>query len=277
MNLLVEGVFDIFHEDHQNYIKKCVTLFKEQKGTYPTCLQVNVMSNVWAHNKGVYRPFFDELTRQLEVESFMKIFEKNIPVLKTEISNKAAFEYDNGEALLTKYPKYEIALCTDNLSRVIPKDFHFFEVSPVNIIHTSNIEDRLLQLKNSSSNKIRKVAAVVVENGKIVGEGFNIEGDETCMKCSLFARGEIDRARASKCNHPHAEVAAVEACRGITENSALIVTTAPCTDCADYIIMKKIPQVIYLEDYVRVGSNENDKAGIEKMIDVGMLVRKSGI
>ena len=41
--------------------------------------------------------------------------------------------------------------------------------------------------------------------------------------------------------------------------------------------MKKIPQVIYLEDYVRVGSNENDKAGIEKMIDVGMLVRKSGI
>lgn len=277
MNLLVEGVFDIFHEDHQNYIKKCVALFKEQKGMYPACLKVNVMSNIWAHNKGTYRPFFDELIRKSQVDSFIKVFQENIPLLETEISDKAAFEYDDGEELSKKYPQYEIALCTDNLSRVMTKNFRFLEVSPVNIIHTSNIEERLLQLKNNSTNKIRKVAAVVVENGKIISEGFNVEGDETCLKCSLFARGEIDRARASKCNHPHAEAAALEACKGITEKSALIVTTAPCIDCAEYIIEKKIPHVIYLEDYVRVGSNENDRAGIEKMINSGIVVRRAGL
>jgi deoxycytidylate deaminase len=277
MNLLVEGVFDIFHEDHQKFIKKCVTFFKERKGVYPACLKVNVMSNQWAHRKGINRPFFDESTRKSEVDSFIKIFQEHIPVLKTGICDKAAFEYTDKEDLMSRYPQYEIALCSDNLPKVQTKDFPFLEVPPVNIIHTSNIEERLLQLQSNSTNKIRKVAAVVVQNGKIIAEGFNVEGDSTCPKCSLFACGKIDMARASKCNHPHAEVAALEACESNIKNSALIVTTAPCNECAVYIIKNKVPLVVYLEDYIRVGSNENDTTGIQSMRNSGISIRKAGV
>jgi deoxycytidylate deaminase len=130
---------------------------------------------------------------------------------------------------------------------------------------------------NSSSNLIRKVSAVVIQNGSIIGEGINTRGDDTCPKCSLFDQGKIDHARQTSCNHPHAEFLAIDSSIGNLHDAAIIITTAPCTECANYIHEKKIPLVVYLEDCIRVGNGKNDTSGIQMLENLGVCVRKAGI
>lgn len=151
-NLLIEGCFDIFHDDHRKYIKKCIDAFKKDKGVYPTCLRVDIMSNIWTSKKGIYRPFLDEKTRESQVYDFIKSFQNKIPMILTGISSKASFEYSNFNEVKKIYPEYKIALCADNKEKIKAESFNFLEVSPLNTFHTSDIEKRLLSLKNISDN-----------------------------------------------------------------------------------------------------------------------------
>lgn len=75
------------------------------------------------------------------------------------------------------------------------------------------------------------VGAVVVHNGKIIGEGYN--------------RREIDNMATA-----HAEILAIEqACRNLNswrlENCTLYVTLEPCAMCTGAIINSRIKMVVY--------------------------------
>lgn len=220
--------------------------------------------------------FFDELTRKNLVENFAKQFFTIISEIEVQISERATFESQEISEIEEKYAGYRIALCVDNKQRLKIAHANFLEVPPVNNLHTSDVEKRLLQLRDASTNKIRKVGAVLIRNGCIVGEGFNIDGGEACPKCSFFTRGESQKVRQTLCNHPHAEVSAIDGYKDPSfEDTVLIVTTAPCLECCQYIISKKIPLVIYLEEYRRLG--EIDRSGPVLLNKAGVLVRKAGI
>ena len=98
------------------------------------------------------------------------------------------------------------------------------------------------------------VGAVIVHNGKIIGEGYH-----------------------RRCGGPHAEVNAIRSVRdeSLLKESTIYVSLEPCSHygktppCADLIIEKQIPQVVVgcMDPFARVNGQ-----GIRKLRDAGIEV-----
>lgn len=92
----------------------------------------------------------------------------------------------------------------------------------------------------------KKVGALIVNDNKIIANGFNGSPSNTFPNICEDASGK------TYWHTLHAETNAIASIASSTQNSAhstLYVTCAPCRDCAKLIYQSKITRVVYLDDY----------------------------
>lgn len=98
------------------------------------------------------------------------------------------------------------------------------------------------------------VGAVVVKDGKIIGEGINSRKNNS----SVIGHAEIN--------------AIEEACKNISDwrlnECEMYVTLKPCMMCTGAIVESRISKVYYLCDRTNVLFNSNDYINIMKIEDV---------
>ena len=97
------------------------------------------------------------------------------------------------------------------------------------------------------------VGAIIVKNGKIIGEGFN-------------TRNKFKSVIG------HAEINAIEmACKYVgdwrLDDCIMYVTLFPCMMCAGAIVESRIKKVYYLSDRTNVCNNYSETISIEKIED----------
>ena len=114
---------------------------------------------------------------------------------------------------------------------------------------------RIVELaKNAYENGDIPVGAIIVKNGKVIGEGLNTRN-------------------STKSVIGHAEIAAIEmACQNIgdwrLDNCDLYITLKPCMMCTGAVVEARIRKVYYLCDRTNVRFNSSKYISSEK-IDAG--------
>lgn len=116
------------------------------------------------------------------------------------------------------------------------------------------IVDRILELsKQAYNNEEIPVAAIVVKNGKIIGEGINNRN----KNASVIG---------------HAEIMAIEnACKNIgdwrLDDCDLYVSLLPCMMCTGAILESRIKKIYYLCDRTNVCFNSKNYINAVKIIN----------
>ena len=113
----------------------------------------------------------------------------------------------------------------------------------------------------------KKVAAIIVKDGRILSTGLNgtVPGAENC--CEYFKDSDVyskkfykEHGEWSENNAIHAEQGAISfaAKNGVsTQNCDIYLTLSPCLSCSKLLITAGIKRVFYLEEYDR------DNRGLE--------------
>jgi dCMP deaminase len=119
----------------------------------------------------------------------------------------------------------------------------------------------------------RNVAAVIVKDNTIIGEGVNYSCND-CDKTGKCLRSDIESGtQLDKCYAIHAEIVAI-ACATSKHPTKLhgaeiYVTNKPCVNCMKSIIAHDIIRVYYLEDYNSPLTDELAKLSNIELIKIG--------
>jgi dCMP deaminase len=230
----------------------------------------------------LYRPFIDSDDRIATVKKYLA----SHPDVVVEKATKASFEYKDKDAFEKEFAGAVIAILQENSAKAVFLDERYMIVDPLNRFHTSDVETFLLPLEKSSRCGVRKVGAVVIHNGKIIGQGCNtcmcLDNDE-CEACAEFLRGNIAVSRMLGCGGIHAEIAAIESMtpQSVEEEYILLSTTAPCVPCAEHIVKSGIKKVVYLSEWKRTSLDQKDSfvdtSGIDVLKANNVHRRKAGV
>ena len=109
------------------------------------------------------------------------------------------------------------------------------------------------ELAEGSNCLRRKVGAVLIKDGIIISQGYNVipDGLAQCSQvgCLRSEHGIPSGERIDLCRSIHAEqVCLLEAGKDAI-GSTLYVTTRPCNICARLIIQAKVKRVVYKDEY----------------------------
>ena len=128
-----------------------------------------------------------------------------------------------------------------------------------------NMETALVWAKMSYAQR-RKVGAVLVKDDKILSQGYNgtLPGEDNACEVLLPDFDEEGHLTGEYVLKTHGEVIHAEkncilkmtTSTDSSEGASLFVTLSPCKECATLIILSKIKEVFYLEEY-------RDISGIE--------------
>jgi dCMP deaminase len=279
LTLTIEGCFDLFHDDHRAFIARCLEQFNKIYG-YTPALRVRVMSNEWTNNKGPLHPFVDVKDRIATLEKYLS---NNVSTIVE--ATKASFEYQDRNEFEAEFANTIIAISSENIAKIALPDQRYMTVEPFNRLHTSNFLTLLLSLRDSSRCSVRKVGAILLQNGQIIGQGANTcscsETNE-CFGCTKFLEGKITESRTHGCSGLHAEIVALSKITpSQREEMTLICTTAPCLNCAQQIVEAGIKKVIYLDEWRRTSEDQKgsfvDKSGLDLLQANNINVRKAGM
>lgn len=121
-----------------------------------------------------------------------------------------------------------------------------------------NMETALVWAKMSYAQR-RKVGAVLVRDDKILSQGYNgtLPGEDNACEVLLPDFDEDGNLTGEYVLKTHGEVIHAEknailrmaTSTESTEGASLFVTLSPCLDCAIIIILAKIKEVFYLDEY----------------------------
>lgn len=275
--LVIEGCFDLFHGDHRAFIAKCRSQFEAIYGCPPEML-VRVMSNAWTHRKGPFRPFQD-------IQERISIVQEHLgDRALVEEADKASFECGEQE-FIASFKDCVVAITTDNAEKAQLSYGEYMVVEPIDSIHVTDIEKLLLSARDNSRCTVRRVGAVLLKDGNVLGYGSNecaCSDEEACPACAEFLTGNIEVSRRLGCSGKHAEVSALSSARDARGGAHILLsTTAPCADCAGKIADAGVKSVVYLEEWKRLSPDANsayiDTTGIELLLARDISVRKAGL
>ena len=259
--LYIGGGFDILHKDHKKFIIRGLNLFKEKYGNLEKVV-IGLNSDIYLNKaKGSNRPFFSYIWRKADISNFLQALKIHHQIIKSS-SFFLHFKNRNDVVALVRadYPSGIMQMKKAGI-KTIP-------LQPINSIHTSTFEARLLEAQKKSNCHLRKVGALLIRQGKIINEGYSGFGDcDQCSKYLAYQKGGGVLSRTVKCDYPHAEVIALEKSE---RGDDLLITDSPCQNCAELIVSKKVRRVVYIRKYY-------DLKPILYLRRKGVHIRKSGL
>ena len=119
--------------------------------------------------------------------------------------------------------------------------------------------DFALSIAQESKCVSRKVGAVFVKDGYVIGHGYNGTPSGYVNCCDADHNG--DHHEWSKRNEIHAEINAilsVARSHNSIVGSTLYTTLSPCSDCSKALANIGLKRIVYLEEYDRNNENWRD-------------------
>ncbi|XP_058233591.1 deoxycytidylate deaminase-like [Hemibagrus wyckioides] len=130
-----------------------------------------------------------------------------------------------------------------------------------------------LMFAKKSPDPSTKVGACIVNEGKIVGVGFNMmpNGCEEAF-IKLWKRDDEDRLKTKYPYVCHAELNAIMNKTSVdVKGCTIYVTLFPCNECAKLIIQSGIRKVLYLSN--KYADTEDNEASVELLNRAGVTHR----
>lgn len=244
--LVTGGGFDVFHNNHRAFLNKLIEL------TNPSNIIFFLSSDSRLNTtKGKDRPLFSYEWRKQDIINWCSI---DIEVVSMDDSRDVFSIYGNksGYVIGTKR-EYK----TNSINNLVT-------INEIGNQHTSDVLAKLTEAENNSHCPLIKVGSVLLRNGNIITTSSNgikrIDGlAKPCSKCIKDIK--------NKCDYYHAEELLLQSSQS---NDDILISYAPCINCAKLIVEKKIRRVIYKYNYVY-------NNGVEYLIDNRIQVRKIGM
>jgi dCMP deaminase len=157
----------------------------------------------------------------------------------------------------------------DRLYRTLREGSH--SVAKMASLSIDEIMLRAWELSRTSSCKVRRVGALVIDNaGSVVSSGINeLRPAAAVCWCSAAEPGP----QRPSCPAIHAERNAILAAfeRGISLHGlTMFCSTCPCVECARWIVRAGLSAVFYVENYL-------DAKGLDYLLASGVATRKMGL
>lgn len=212
--LVIPGSYDVLHKDHKRFIEAGIDAASSVADIDQVVMAL--VPDKALQVKGKYRPLYGYDWRQTDLRNWflshgqVPDFEEFNPrdILRQVVDEDAK----HGLAVLsTEYIGTRIANATANIARKI------IYVPPVNITHTTDIENALRATRDNSHCDWR-VGAVLVRDGEIIDasqNGGNLP--DSCISCPkridlekiVKTTGQLQPSPVA-CIYPHAESKVVE-------------------------------------------------------------------
>jgi deoxycytidylate deaminase/phosphopantetheine adenylyltransferase len=247
----IPGGYDIFSPDHKSFLSSCIEAAKAEVNA--TDIVIGLATDEALANKGKYRPFFSYDWRQDDVSEWHSSQDTDCKLLIEEFNPKEVLHSPPLESrykLAVVSSEYEASRIAKILPFIARKTIF---IPPIDIIHTTDIENGLLTGRDTSTCAWR-VGATLLRGGEVVGTYHNggFSADD-CISCSKqidlrSAEEESGQLQPSTvpCDFRHAEQhAAIDAQTG----DDLLTTTSPCQECAEAIVDSGIKRVSFLRPY----------------------------
>lgn len=242
--LYIGGGFDVLHGDHKKFIVSCIKLFFKKYWNLQKLIiglkpdsRLNTM-------KWVNRPIFSYEWRSEDISNFLSRL--SIPhsiVVSTDFLEKYKGKNNVVVGISSEYyPKggkqFEIAW------------FSTLYVNSKDLLHTSLLEEKLLNVQEKSNCKLRKVGALLIREGRIISEGHSGSGNcDSCHKYIAYKKGGGKLSQNIECDYPHAEIVALKKVRKWDD---ILISNSPCQKCAELIVRKWIRRVVYMKEYYNI-------------------------
>ncbi len=184
--LYIGGGFDVFHKDHRKFIQYGISEFSKRYGILKNIVIGLKSDKKINKQKGSKRPFFAYEWRINDVSKFLSHLGINFKIIGTDNFDSGALNPLRTVVQLVSGLKKdsENKEQQEFISMLGDRGFSIIFVPYVDIFHTSDLETRLLELKEKSNCNVRKVSAILVRDGEVVKEGYSGNGD--CNSCSKY-------------------------------------------------------------------------------------------
>lgn len=275
MELYISGGFDVLHENHKKYIQRCIA-FAIAKFKIDS-VAIGLIDSGDLTTKGSVRPLFSYVWRKKDLldwvsgESF-----KNIKFKVEKLETSGFKEFPQSKKMLKRI----IAISNEHRSsRPIQElcNWHpgIIFVDPIGKFHTSDIPDGIWRAKKTSGCFVRKVAAALIRDGRIIKISKN-GSEKKCLvgDCEKYKDLMLNYRRTGKrlpskvpCDFPHAEKNVL---RYAKKGDDLIVTNSPCMECAKEIVKRGIRRIVFFEQY-------HDKAALSYLKKHEIIFRMAGV
>ena len=269
--IYIPGGFDLLHPDHKSFVERCVEHARNVVDF--DSVVIGLVSDAELNLRSTHRPFFSFEWRKEDMERWWKNNNNNLSLSvvldQQSIDYQGDLRRNRGRLVVASEEQRGSAKATAAVDLYGGIIF----VSPLNTLHTSDIESSLTSERSSSYCK-RPVGAVLLRDGIVQATFRNGGGPDSCDSCSKYL--EVMRVfedtgnmlpTSVACDYQHAEARCLELA---DKGDYLLTTTSPCNDCAEFIFERGVQRVVYLEGY-------HDQKPLDYLKQQGVEVRRAGI
>lgn len=273
--ILLGGCFDILHIGHLRFLKKAKK--------FGDILVVGINSDeIIKKYKGEHRPIVPEkqraeLLQSLSVVDYVFIarkvlyddsnLRKILPDILVFADEKEKIERRKKIAkdIIKRFPGTKTFFLPPSIKSVRTTSIEEKIIKNKKHIDTPKLKKRLFEIQKKSNCNLRKVAAMLMRDDKIIAEGYSGEGDcNCCAKYKAYKKGGGRQSKKVECEYPHAEVVVLKKAK---KGDDIIITDSPCQKCAELIVKKGIRKIVYFNDY-------HDVRPIDYLRKNGIMIKK---
>lgn len=252
MKLRVGGFCDILHDGHRYFFRNVIDSFIVRYKKLPDLMMVLNTDEFAKRKKGSQRPIFPYSWRKQDLDTFFKKLIAEGLIASYEIRPEWR-SFSDPELILElkdlihqEGMVFGIQKDHKAISNLLNLGADVITFSETDFLHTSDIFKILLDTAEQSFCNVKKVGALVLTQGHIIAKGYNCKLDN-CADCpryhhDLAQQPYSDRPR---CYRFHAEENALKGFQNF-KGADLLVTEAPCMNCAELIVQKGIARVSFL-------------------------------